>query len=63
VIHGSIPKRIELSARIGRRERKIGKEKESKKEEHGEGKKQVEHGERNQEEHTSTVGRKSCKIV
>jgi hypothetical protein len=52
VIWSPIPKHIGSFARIGVRERKIGKEKESKKEKHGEGqKKQVEHGKRNQEEY------------
>jgi hypothetical protein len=52
-----------LSAIIGVCKRKIGKEKESKKEEHGEGQKLSETQKRNQEEHTDTAERKSCKRV
>ena len=41
MIRSPIPKHIGSSARIGVRERKIGKEKESKKEKHGEGPKKT----------------------
>ena len=53
VIRSQIPKRIRSSARIGVRERKIGKKKESK---NRGTKKQVEHGKINKEEHMDTVG-------